>query len=220
MWGRGGSLIHDLAYFDCRWDFECLPFAGIIDELLADGEEINARDETGCTPLLNACYLGCSSQFIKLLISKGADLNAVDSGGWSALHQVLYKASVNCERYGGGQKFQARDYLTATGAIRTLLVAGCRLDILPKDGQSCADLARFPCIKRMWNNALSGVEVRDRTRWRIQVEEPRLYSASVLRGRDWPAEEDLTYGEEEVMPVSYTSSVRRVPIEELDEDEE
>ena len=135
---------------------------------------------------------------------------------------MLYKASVNCERYGGRQKLQARDYLTATGAIRTLLVAGCRLDLLPKDSQSCADLARFPCIKRMWNNALSDVEVRDRTRWRIQVEEPKLYSASVLRGRDWPAEgeEDLTYGEEELMPVTYISSVRRVPIEELDEDEE
>ena len=61
MWGRGGSLIHDLANFDCRWDFECLPFVEIIDELLADGEEINPRDETGCTPLLNACYLSCSS---------------------------------------------------------------------------------------------------------------------------------------------------------------
>lgn len=124
IWGRGGSLIHDLAYFDVRWDFECLPFADIVDELLADGEEINAGDETGCTPLLNACYLGCSSQFIELLPSRGADLNAVDSGGWSGLHQVLHKASVNCERYGGGKRFQSRDYLTATDAIRTLLAVG------------------------------------------------------------------------------------------------
>jgi hypothetical protein len=90
IWGRGGSLIHDLAYFDMRWDFQCLPFAEIIDALLEDGEEIDARDETGCTTLLNACYLGCSASYIKLLLQKGADVNALDTGGWNALHQIGY----------------------------------------------------------------------------------------------------------------------------------
>lgn len=69
----------------------------------------------------------------------------------------------------------------------------------------------------MWNDALSGIEVRDRTRWRIFVKEPRLYAASVLRRQAWSVEENSTSGGEGDMPVSYISSVRRVSIEELNE---
>ena len=160
MWGRGGSLFHDLAYFDGRWDFDCLPFEEIIDKLLDSGEEIDARDETGCTPLLNACYLGCTPTFVELLLRKGADVNALDTGGWNALHQVLFNISRVHEHYGHRQRVAlSREDCIAFTTLYILLRAGCNLDVVTKDGQSYADFARFNKIKEMWNDALYEADV-------------------------------------------------------------
>lgn len=160
MWGRGGSLFRDLAYFDGRWDFDCLPFEEIIDKLLDSGEEIDARDETGCTPLLNACYLGCTPTFVELLLRKGADVNALDTGGWNALHQVLFNISRVHEHYGHRQRVAlSREDCIAFTTLYILLRAGCNLDVVTKDGQSYADFARFNKIKEMWNDALYEADV-------------------------------------------------------------
>jgi hypothetical protein len=52
---------------------------------LANGADVNARDETtGTTPLMDAALLGYAD-IVKLLIGKGADVNAMDKNGATAL---------------------------------------------------------------------------------------------------------------------------------------
>lgn len=47
--------------------------------------DVNARDESGCTPLHFAADRG-SKEMVALLIAHGADINAVDEDGSTALH--------------------------------------------------------------------------------------------------------------------------------------
>jgi hypothetical protein len=148
VWGGGGSIFHDLAYFDCRWDFYSLPFEDIITKLVNDGEDIEATDETGCTLLLNACFLGCSAKFIKVLIRAGVDIHAVDAGSWNALHQILYRANYECEYYGSGVHVPKRELFNTQDCLEALLQAGCTPK--PEDSKSYLDILTTPGAHRMW----------------------------------------------------------------------
>ena len=70
---------------------ECLEFEAILIKLLMENEDLEPQDETGCTPLLNACYVGCTRSFILLLLREGASVHAVDTEGWNAIHQIHYR---------------------------------------------------------------------------------------------------------------------------------
>eukprot|EP00565_Helicotheca_tamesis_P007460 CAMPEP_0185727478 /NCGR_PEP_ID=MMETSP1171-20130828/3158_1 /TAXON_ID=374046 /ORGANISM="Helicotheca tamensis, Strain CCMP826" /LENGTH=808 /DNA_ID=CAMNT_0028396057 /DNA_START=84 /DNA_END=2510 /DNA_ORIENTATION=- len=61
--------------------------------LTAPLDPINARDKSGCTPLLIAAQYG-HADLAAFLIKRGADLNAVDFQRDSALHWAAYKGSV------------------------------------------------------------------------------------------------------------------------------
>jgi hypothetical protein len=100
IWGRGGNHIHDLVYIDARWSFECLEFEAILTKLLTKDEDLKAPDKTGCTPLLNACYLGRTRSFNLPLFRQGANVHAVDTEGWDAIHQMRYRINYYCEQYG------------------------------------------------------------------------------------------------------------------------
>jgi ankyrin repeat protein len=54
------------------------PKTSDIEALLKKGAHVNARDENGNTPLINAAD-GCSIEIVELLVSNGADVNAKDS---------------------------------------------------------------------------------------------------------------------------------------------
>ena len=62
-------------------------------EAAAPGAGIDARDASGCTPLLIAAQYG-HPDLAAFLVRRGADPHAVDASGDTALHWAAYKGSV------------------------------------------------------------------------------------------------------------------------------
>mmetsp|Transcript_30266 Transcript_30266/g.46319 ORF Transcript_30266/g.46319 Transcript_30266/m.46319 type:complete len:858 (+) Transcript_30266:185-2758(+) len=60
---------------------------------LEDASPIDARDKSGCTPLLIAAQYG-HADLAAFLIKRGADPNAADSSNDTALHWAAYKGTV------------------------------------------------------------------------------------------------------------------------------
>ena len=60
-----------------------------VKQHLATGEDVNAKDEFGFTPLHNAAWIG-HKDVAELLIAKGADVNVVDGDGYTALDWAIY----------------------------------------------------------------------------------------------------------------------------------
>jgi palmitoyltransferase ZDHHC13/17 len=55
--------------------------------------DIEARDSSGCTPLLIAAQYG-QVEVVAFLLQKGAQLQALDKSGDTALHWAAYKGSI------------------------------------------------------------------------------------------------------------------------------
>ncbi|BBA36212.1 Pfs, NACHT and Ankyrin domain protein [Methylocaldum marinum] len=76
---------------------------------------VNLRDDDGRTPLMHAVLAEHPRpETMKLLVARGADVNAADHSGWTALHFA-----------GQDQKAEA---------VRTLLEAGAAADPRDEDG--------------------------------------------------------------------------------------
>jgi len=58
---------------------------------IAAGEDINARNEAGNTPLHYACERGYT-EIVNLLLNSGADVNAQNNGGHTPLHWACWRA--------------------------------------------------------------------------------------------------------------------------------
>jgi ankyrin repeat protein len=56
----------------------------IVELVIANGADVNAKDEYGLTPLHNAAYKG-HKEVVELVIAKGADVNAKGVEGWTPL---------------------------------------------------------------------------------------------------------------------------------------
>jgi ankyrin repeat protein len=91
--------------------------------LLDAGLSVELPDETGLT-LLDDAVVANRVQAARLLISRGADVNAVDKQGMTAL---LYAASVD---YGD------------SGMIDLLLKSGATKEARTKEGLTAVELAR------------------------------------------------------------------------------
>lgn len=69
----------------------------LIEALLEAGFDVNAKDESGCTPLQNAISIGVKKEtIIRLLLDNGADMESKDQDGDTALH-FLAKSSHKSE---------------------------------------------------------------------------------------------------------------------------
>ena len=77
-----------------------------VKSLIAEGSDVNVRDENGFTPLHFAAYRGYKD-VAELLILKGANVNAVDKWGGTPLHsadQAGHKEIVELLIKHGGHK--------------------------------------------------------------------------------------------------------------------
>ena len=115
----------------------------IVELLLAKGEDINARDNEGTTPLFSAAILGQQGvtdfgqrTVAELLLSKGADVNAKDSVyGLSILHYVV---SI-------GRKDMAE----------LLLANKVDIDARAKNGATPHSIPQHYTAARTWSNSFS-----------------------------------------------------------------
>ena len=132
----------------------------IINILLEKGADINAKDNYGWTPLVQAihececgCECECSKEVIKILLEKGADINAKDNYGRTPLmHAIQYGCSeevikillekgadINAkDNYGRTPLMHAIQYGCSEEVIKILLDKGA--DVNAKDKNGCTPL--------------------------------------------------------------------------------
>lgn len=92
-----------------------------VEKLLMSGANVNARNHLGETPLIRAGSLN----MIDLLLKHGADINAQDANGYSALHNAIHHVEVD--------------------TINKLLVNGADFNIQDKNGVSPVIEATIAC---------------------------------------------------------------------------
>jgi serpin B len=83
--GHQASFLHEMAK---RGNLES------VRTLLAKGDDVDARDERGRTPLHEAAS-EASTAVAQLLIGNGADVSARDEDGQTPLHEAIYEAPVS-----------------------------------------------------------------------------------------------------------------------------
>lgn len=63
-------------------------------QLLANGDDVNARDAYGATALMNAAHSG-NPEMIEALLAAGAEVDAKDELGWTALMKACFNADLD-----------------------------------------------------------------------------------------------------------------------------
>ncbi|EGZ21327.1 hypothetical protein PHYSODRAFT_492131 [Phytophthora sojae] len=105
----------------------------LLSEFAAD---LEARDESGNTPLLAACFQG-NFECVKFLLQSAVSLRAVNDNGDSALHLAAWDGSIQCVmillEYGVDPMATNRFGLTALGNMRTRSPMRHKFDDLPED---------------------------------------------------------------------------------------
>ncbi|OWY97361.1 Tankyrase-2 [Phytophthora megakarya] len=126
------------------------------------GDSIEERRSSNYTPLINAAYYN-KCQMIKLLLAKGADIEAVDKSGLSALRTAIYyrneEAAILLAKRGADANKIAYQQKTALHAavkdgqlavVRALLVNGADLTIKSEStGQTAIDYANSEALKNL-----------------------------------------------------------------------
>lgn len=133
-------------------------FKGNIDSLtkvLDSVEDINVKDESGRTPLIQA-IIDNKVEIASLLINRGADVNIQDSKGYTALHYASQNYSLECcklllgnnasvdivDEHGNTPLFRATFNSRGRGEVIELLIQyGANKDMKNKYGVSPFELA-------------------------------------------------------------------------------
>jgi len=86
---------------------------GILEALIAAGAEVDRRNRSGDTPLLSAASLGLKNA-TRILLDHGADVNAADDDGITALSMAKYELK---EHPGSHDRKEVVRILTAAGGL-------------------------------------------------------------------------------------------------------
>ena len=102
--------------------------------LIANGADLNARDQWGYSPLFYAVW-GPKNDFIEFLLSSGGDLNAVDEHGSTLLHAAaeMGRRVPHPER---APTFCPPPERRRLGVAELLLAKGIDINIRNKDGET------------------------------------------------------------------------------------
>ena len=121
-----------------------------VTKLLASGVKVDARDESGKTPL----HWATTSEMAKILLKAGATVDARGQYGWTPLHwtrtaekaKVLLKAGATVDargQYGWTPLHAAAGFWGVPVVVELLLKAGANAKARDKDGKTPFDLAKI-----------------------------------------------------------------------------
>ncbi|KAK7069322.1 ankyrin repeat [Halocaridina rubra] len=129
---------------------------------------VNKRNERGETPLLVAAIKG-DTERISQLIAQGADVNATDYAGWSALHEACNRgfygvskllieagADVNAKGLDNDTPLHDACINNHFKLVRLLLRCGAGVDVVNRRGKTPRDVCRSPGIIALIEAAASG----------------------------------------------------------------
>ncbi len=140
---QGGSVP---AFSKCLFWVVSMESQEILELLIANGADVNAKNEYRWTPLHNAA-LEANKEIVELLIANGADVNAKTNYGETPLHKALYEkrkeiielliakgADVNAEnQFGWTPLYRAR---WNKEIMELLIVKGADVNAKDKDGET------------------------------------------------------------------------------------
>jgi len=115
--------------------------ANVVEYLVKNrGFNINFPDAASRTPLIWTAYLGNSKETLDVLLETGADVNASDSQGFTALHWAIGTRHID--------------------TAKKLLFAGAWPFVRDKEGYTPEDRARLLGLSGAWTALLKIVELR------------------------------------------------------------